>query len=132
MKRFLALLLLAGAAVLVFLLLFVVPLPHHTPVEGVVWLPEEANVRAGSDGFVRAVLVPSGTLVKAGQALVVSEDPQLAAWLKEGLEAAEMSIADLQSLKGTDARKAALASLLWQGTTVSQEWLAKRLGLSNE
>jgi putative peptide zinc metalloprotease protein len=45
----------------------------------VVWLPDEAHVRAGTDGFVQRVSVPSGTVVRAGQALVESVDPVLAA-----------------------------------------------------
>jgi putative peptide zinc metalloprotease protein len=32
-------------------LLCIVPAPFHTVAEGVVWLPDEAFVRAGADGF---------------------------------------------------------------------------------
>ena len=34
------------------LLVFVAPLPLYTRSEGVVWLPERSNVRAGTQGFV--------------------------------------------------------------------------------
>lgn len=68
-------------AVVAFLL-FAVPAPLRLMVEGVVWLPEEANVRAGADGFVIEVLVPPGTVVEAGQSLVSTYDPVLEAELQ--------------------------------------------------
>jgi putative peptide zinc metalloprotease protein len=59
--------------------LCLVPLPMHTTTEGVVWLPENAVVRAGTDGFVRALLAEPGRTVRPGDALVESEEPTLAA-----------------------------------------------------
>lgn len=59
-------------------LLFVLPLPHHTRVEGVVWLPEEALVRAGADGFVQEVRAP-GTAVAPGDVVLVAGNSSLAA-----------------------------------------------------
>ncbi len=32
---------------------------------------------------------------------------------------------------GSDARKVALARLVWEGTTVSQQWIADELGMSS-
>lgn len=70
----------SGTAVVVIVaMLTLVPAPMRLVVEGVVWLPDEAHVRAGTDGFVQRVSVPSGTLVRAGQTLVESTDPVLAA-----------------------------------------------------
>jgi hypothetical protein len=34
---------------------------------------------------------------------------------------------DLAELKGNDARKVVLARLIWEKTTVSQRWIARRL-----
>src|SRR5260221_9718226 len=56
-------------------------MPHRLIAEGVVWLPDEANVRAGADGFVRTVTVAPGTSVDPGMPLVESRDPQLLAQL---------------------------------------------------
>src|SRR5258706_664089 len=56
-------------------------MPHRLIGEGVVWLPDEANVRAGADGFVRTVAVAPGTSVDPGMPLVESRDPQLRAQL---------------------------------------------------
>ena len=68
-------LLLIGA----FLLL--IPLPLRIQTEGVVWLPEEANVRAGTDGFVRAALVTPGSHVAVNAGLVESYEPEITAEL---------------------------------------------------
>ena len=68
-----------AALVAAAVLLFVVPLPHHTQVDGIVWLPESGVVRAGYSGFVRSVSVPTGTQVPAGAELLSLRDPVLAA-----------------------------------------------------
>jgi putative peptide zinc metalloprotease protein len=61
------------------IMLFLIPAPSYTTTEGVVWLPENAIVRAGTDGFVRALLVEPGKTVTAGEALVESEESTLKA-----------------------------------------------------
>ncbi|SPP66888.1 efflux RND transporter periplasmic adaptor subunit [Nitrospira lenta] len=58
-------------------LVCLVPVPYRTRAEGVVWIPEEAHVRAAVDGFVRTVVVKSGEQVLPGDVLVVCEDPVL-------------------------------------------------------
>jgi putative peptide zinc metalloprotease protein len=60
-------------------LVFTVPVPLWTRAEGVLWLPEHAHVRAGSDGFVTRVLVATDSSVKAGDPLIAREDPLLSA-----------------------------------------------------
>ncbi len=52
---------------------------------------------------------------------------QAQAWLAQGLKAAGIKAAELESVKGSDARKVLLADLLWRRTVVSQEWLAEKL-----
>jgi putative peptide zinc metalloprotease protein len=66
-------LLVLGAAAL----LFVVPVPNWTRTEGVIWVPEEAQVRSGADGFVETLLVPVDTDVTRGQPLIQAEEPFL-------------------------------------------------------
>lgn len=63
-------------------LLFVMPVPHGTVSEGVIWVPENAQLRAATDGFVTAVRVESGQVVRADQPLVEIEDPLLEAQVK--------------------------------------------------
>jgi putative peptide zinc metalloprotease protein len=64
-----------GGAALIGALVFLVPIPSHTQAEGVVWLSDQSLVRASVNGFVREVLVPPGTRVKAGDALVRCSNP---------------------------------------------------------
>ena len=60
-------------------LLLTVPVPLRTQAQGVIWLPEQAQVRAGADGFVEAVLVPPHSRVEAGRPLIRTRDPAIEA-----------------------------------------------------
>ena len=67
-----------GLALGALLLLFVIPAPSWTRTEGVIWVPEEAQVRAGADGFVEQLLAPVDSEVRRGQPLIQAEEPFLA------------------------------------------------------
>lgn len=54
-----------GLAVIASFLLLV-PVPDRSHAPAVVWLPDDALVRAGSDGFLDALLVRDGATVAAG------------------------------------------------------------------
>ncbi len=54
-----------------------VPIPYHTHAEGVVWLSEQAIVRAGASGFLQEFLVEPGSLVSEGDPLTQSAEPAL-------------------------------------------------------
>ena len=71
-----------GSILAAAIVLCLIPAPFYTTTEGVVWLPENAMVRAGTDGFVRALLVEPGKMVTPGEALVESEEPTFNAGLK--------------------------------------------------
>lgn len=62
-------------------ILFAVPFPQRTSTEGVIWVPEFARVRAGSEGFVTDVVAPGGTHVTPGDLVIQMEDPLLIAQL---------------------------------------------------
>lgn len=64
-----------SAGLVLTLLLVVVPLPFRSQAEGVVWLPEQATLRAGVNGFVASHLVSPGSLVVLGQPLIRNRDP---------------------------------------------------------
>jgi len=66
---------LAGIGALVFLL--AVPFPNMLLVQGVVWPPERAQVRAETEGFVERVLAREGAYVQPGTPLVELADPVL-------------------------------------------------------
>src|SRR3546814_21003616 len=79
------------------LLLFAIPAPHHLNAQGVVWLPDQAHIRAGTSGFVTRVAVPEGTIVAPGELLVETTQPALETdvakldWRRRELQAAAES-----------------------------------------
>ena len=66
-------------AAVALIVLTVVPLPYGTVSEAVIWLPEQAEVRAQTDGFVRDLQVRDGEAVNPGQILALLDDPVLLA-----------------------------------------------------
>lgn len=78
---------LGGVALLVLLPL--VPLPRHLTAQGVIWPPDDAQLRAGSDGVVRHLYRRDGDPVAAGELLVELENPTLAA--RERAQAARVA-----------------------------------------
>jgi putative peptide zinc metalloprotease protein len=70
-----------GVLALLCLFAAAVPVPYWTNAEGVVWVPANAEVRAGSSGFVTQLLATPGTQVRAGEPLLQLEDIDLRAEL---------------------------------------------------
>jgi putative peptide zinc metalloprotease protein len=70
------------------LALFVIPAPLWTVSEGVVWLPEQAQVRAGATGIVTRILARPGSEVEHGAPLIEIQDELLAVEIRV-LEARE-------------------------------------------
>ncbi len=103
---------LAGLAAI----LLYVPVPHHTNVEGIIWLQEEALVRAGADGFLADILTEPGTPVAKGQALLRLTNPALTARLR----LAQAQLAEFEATRAvelvSDRTKAAVTwqKVLWQ------------------
>ena len=67
----------SGAVAIVIVALCLTPVPFRTRAEGVVWIPDEAVVRAGADGFVERVVGIPGSNVSRGDVLVVCHDSVL-------------------------------------------------------
>lgn len=79
-------LMVSGAAVALLLVLgAALPLPHSSVSEGLVWVPQGAEVRAQASGFVLQAPVKPMAPVQAGQALLVQQDQELAARLRAQL-----------------------------------------------
>ncbi len=78
-RRNRALHLVYGAIAAALLGVTVVAVPCWTNAEGVVWVPENAEVRAGTAGFVTRLLAAPGRSVIAGEPLLELEDADLAA-----------------------------------------------------
>ncbi|MGB5606987.1 MAG: HlyD family secretion protein [Gammaproteobacteria bacterium] len=66
-----------GAGLVLGWLLFFMPVGLRTHADGVVWLPDESRVRAGTDCFVTRLLATPDTTVQPGQALIECADPLL-------------------------------------------------------
>jgi putative peptide zinc metalloprotease protein len=70
----------AGALAIALLVVFCfVPMPFVTHAQGVVWLPEQARVRAGTEGFIEEVLAKDGQAVNVGDPILLLSDPELLA-----------------------------------------------------
>ena len=54
-----------------------VAVPYRTVIEGVVWIPQESFVRAGTEGFVERVVATPGTRVRRDDVLLVLRDPEV-------------------------------------------------------
>ncbi len=65
----------SGALAAVLGLALVLPVPLRTRAEGIVWIPEEAFVRAREEGFVARIVANPGARVAPGDLLVELEDP---------------------------------------------------------
>jgi putative peptide zinc metalloprotease protein len=55
------------------------PAPSSTRAEGVIWAPEDAQVRASVDGFITRVVAKPDQQVRKGDVLFECEDPELRA-----------------------------------------------------
>ncbi len=71
-----------GGTLVAGILLFVVPAPLRTTAIGVVWLPEQAILRAESPGFFESWNISVGHEVKTGDVVFRANNPELMAELK--------------------------------------------------
>lgn len=72
----------AALAAVLALGLFVLPAPDRSVVQGVVWLPDDAQIRARASGFVQAVLRQPGAAVREGEGVLLAAEPVLEAQLQ--------------------------------------------------
>lgn len=82
-KRAKAIAMSSMAISLLVALLGTLPVPMSTFVEGVVWMPEQAEIRAPHDCFGEQLVATPQTRVSQGQALLVCVDPELEANVQE-------------------------------------------------
>ncbi|HKS88264.1 MAG TPA: hypothetical protein VJR70_02370 [Stellaceae bacterium] len=66
-----------GAVAAAVVVLFGIPIPYSTFAEGVVIVPDQAELRAKTDGFVTKVAALPGSEVEANEPLLVLADPIL-------------------------------------------------------
>lgn len=68
-----------GITLLLLLPVLWLPVPLTARAQGVVWVPEQSQVRAATEGFVQGLLVADRSEVHAGEAVVSLDDPLLRA-----------------------------------------------------
>ena len=89
-------------------LIFFVPMPMWTRAEGVIWVPERAVVRPGTEGFVTGVLAVPNAQVSKGDTIIQMEEPLLASQIR----VLKARIAELEaqydSLRNTERVRAEL------------------------
>lgn len=115
---------------------------------GVPLMPEEVDARVshlrrgwywGTQAFAEKMLKLAEGLLKKGKSRGYAGAVQQKAHgereaerlLAEGLKPVGMSQAEVKQTKGADVRKAIVAKLLWDKTTVSQGWIAERLHMKS-
>jgi putative peptide zinc metalloprotease protein len=107
-RRRRAVVVIGGALATIAAFIAFVPIPYHSHAQGVVWLPEQALVRAASGGFVEQLLVRAGTAVKPGDALLRLSEPALHTHFR----VAQAKVTELEALHvmeaATDRVKAAV------------------------
>jgi putative peptide zinc metalloprotease protein len=94
---------------LLLVVLLAVPMPLRTKAVGVIWLPDQAMIRAGDNGFFLRWLVPSGSYVHRGTPVLALEDPLLAAELKVARARVEEAQARYRVDEYDDRAKAEIA-----------------------
>lgn len=96
-----------GVAAITLTVLWVIPMPRHVRAQGVVWLPEEALLRARSDGFVVSTAVREGDKVAPGDTTVIMRNAELTAKVVEQEARLELAQAKLDSAMVTQPAAAA-------------------------
>ncbi len=71
-----------GLIVTLILVLVALPVPMWTRAEGVIRVPEDSSVRAGSGGFVEHIVARPNQVVERGTPLLILKDPELEAQVK--------------------------------------------------
>lgn len=108
-------------------LLFVVPVPSATIVEGVVWPGEQAQLRAGTSGFVASIATLDAAPVAAGDVIVTMDDP----FLNNRLDLMDSELEGLaiqrRAVLRTDRVQAALIAAEEQVLQSDRERLAQQI-----
>lgn len=84
----------AGVLALVLAAVLWLPMPLSTLAEGVVWVPEQAEIRARSPGTVLRLLAAPGAQVQAGQPVAELVDPSL--WTEYDVQRARVDRLEVQ------------------------------------
>ncbi len=93
-KRGRAILASGAALACIAAIVLLVPVPLSTLAEGVLWVPEQSFVRAGTDGFVSRIIAMPGNRIKLGEPVMECFDPLLPA----NIRVLESRVRELQAV----------------------------------
>ncbi|WP_417068696.1 hypothetical protein [Niveibacterium terrae] len=96
----------AALAALILVLLVWVPMPFYAVSEGVLWVPEEAVVRAGAAGLATSTMARSGAEFRKGGVIGVLDNPALISEMQAAQGASDELDARLRKELGEDVAKA--------------------------
>ncbi len=99
----------AAALGVAALVLFALPAPHRAMVQGVVWVPDDAQLRVQTAGFVSALHVAPGAAVGVDTVVAFTEDRQLDAQIAAQSARVDEAQARWDSLRFNDRAQAELA-----------------------
>lgn len=116
-----------GALALALLGIGIVPMPSKTVAQGVVWLPERAQLRAETGGFLLRVAARDGEHVAPGQLIAVLEDPSLEARHREAQGKLDALRAEHYQAFARDPFKAVNAAEAMQRTEAELARIEERL-----
>lgn len=68
----------AGLAAIVMITVSIIPFSLNTSAEGIVWVPDQAQIYAGTNGFIKQVHHQSGSQVQTGDVVAELHNPDLA------------------------------------------------------
>jgi putative peptide zinc metalloprotease protein len=114
--------------ILLLVLAAFVPMPQWSNAEGVVWVPENAEVRAGASGFVNRVVNASGSRVAEGEPLLELQDADLLAELAVQRARIEQLEVQLGLERFADRLKAALTRQSLEAEQAGLARLEHRVG----
>jgi putative peptide zinc metalloprotease protein len=103
-----------AAAALAVVATLSAPLPLTTSAEGVMWLPENGEVRAGTNGSLGEWLVAPGSSVRAGQLLAELDDASVEVALAVADSDVRSAEARYLAARATDAVDAGSMLAQWQ------------------
>ncbi len=96
------------SALLIFLLC--IPVPLHTQAEGVVWVDENSQVRAGTDCFIKQVLVEANSKVQKNEKLLLCVDP----FLESELGELRAGVLELQAFQQAEPLRNSVQRDIWK------------------
>lgn len=105
-----ALSLVGGSAAMLIFFLALVPMPMSTSAEGVIWLPDNARIKAEASGEITEVFIEDGAQVTQGQAIAQLTNPVLTTGLTFKQASLREYEARLQQAWSDDRSKAMLLS----------------------